>query len=64
MKRTTALGPKATADLLERLRTLVYVNGQCSCCQHTLQETADIGKELLAWWTEHNLDSTDEGSTE
>jgi hypothetical protein len=64
IQQTTTLGPKAMTDLLERLRPLVYVNGACSCCQHTIQENADIGKEFLAWWSDHNLDNTDQGATE
>lgn len=54
--RTLVLGPQATQSLLERLRPLVYVSGACSCCGHSAEEQEAIGRELLAWWTDQNID--------
>ncbi len=63
-RRTVTLGPKATKDLLGRLRPLVYASGQCSDCSHSDEERLAIGDALLSWWTHHNIDETDSGRTD
>ena len=43
-------------ELMQRLRPLVHVDGQCSDCHHSDAETIAIGNTVLKWWSEFNID--------
>ena len=61
---TKSLGSKATESLLTKLRPFVYANGAASNDSHSDYEVISIGKILLDWWTEFNIDDSDKEITE